>query len=148
VTSTSYVNKLVSSQLLFQLPQNSRARGKGNWPLETGRLQSLAGYPISWRCDITSKRASKLKSSIRKEMAKASGLEVHSSHDKGYAKAREREMHRLRSRLSQHRTQLPFLSPQAGASLHLPKLASRGTFPSTLKPEELARNVSLGWRLS
>jgi hypothetical protein len=30
------VNKLVSSQLLFQLPQNSGARGKGNWLLKNG----------------------------------------------------------------------------------------------------------------
>jgi hypothetical protein len=90
--SAPYVNELVSSQLLLQLPQNSGARGKGNWPLETGRLQSLASCPISWRCDMSSKRASKSKSSIRKEMAKASSLEVHSSRDKGHAKAREGEM--------------------------------------------------------
>jgi hypothetical protein len=146
--SAPYVNELVSSQLLFQLPQNSGARGKGNWPLETGRLQSLAGCPISWHCDITSKRALKSKSSVRKEMAKASGLEVHSSRGKGYAKAQEGETCRLRPRPSRHRMQLPFLSLQASASSHLPKPASRGTFPSTLKPEELARNVSLGWQLS
>jgi hypothetical protein len=102
--SAPYANKLVSSQLSFQLPQNSGARGNGNWPLEVVRLQSLAGCPISWRCDMTSKRASKLKSSVRKEMAKARDLEVHSSRGKGYAKAREREMCRLRSRLSRHRT--------------------------------------------
>jgi hypothetical protein len=69
-----------------------------------GRLQSLAGYPISWRCDMTSKRVSKSKSSICKEMAKAGGLEVRSSRGKGYAKAREREMCRLWSRPIQHRT--------------------------------------------
>jgi hypothetical protein len=39
-----------------------------------------------------------------------------------------------------------FLSPQAGASSHLPKPASRGTSPSMLKPEDLARNFCLsGW---
>jgi hypothetical protein len=85
------VNGLVSGQLSFQLPQNSGARGKGNWPLGTGQLQSLAGYPISWRCNMTSKRASKSKSSARKERAKASGSEIHSSHGKGHAKAREGE---------------------------------------------------------
>jgi hypothetical protein len=84
-----YANELVSSQLLFQLPQNSGARGKGNWPLEMGRLQSLASCLISWRCEMTSKRASK--SSARKEGAKASGLEVHSSHGKGHAKAHKGE---------------------------------------------------------
>jgi hypothetical protein len=119
--SALYVNELVSSQLLFQLPQNLGVRGKGNWPLETGRLQSLAGCPISWRCDMTSKRASKSKSSIRKVMDKASGSEVHSSRSKGYAKAHEGEVCRLRSRPSQHRMQFPFLFPQAGANPHLPK---------------------------
>jgi hypothetical protein len=89
MTSVPYVNELVSSQLLVQLPQNSGARGKGNWSLETGQLQSLAGYLISWRCDITGKRASKSKSSTRKDRAKASGSEVHSGHGKGHAKARE-----------------------------------------------------------
>jgi hypothetical protein len=147
VTSAPYVNKLVSSQLLFQLPQNSGARGKGNWPLEMGQLQSLAGCPISWRCDMTSKRASKSKSSVREEMAKASGSDVHSSRSMGYAKAREGEACRFWSRPSRHRTQFPFPFPQAGANPHLPKLASRGTFPSMPKPEELASNVSLGWRL-
>jgi hypothetical protein len=68
------------------------------------RLQSLADCPIYWRYDMTHKRASKSKSSGRKEMAKASGLEVHSSRGKGYAKAREREMCRLWSRPSRHRT--------------------------------------------
>jgi hypothetical protein len=104
VTSAPRVNELVSSQLLVQLPQNSGARGKGNWPLEMGRLQPLAGCPISWHCDMTGKRASKSKSSTRKERAKASGSEVHSSHGKGHAKAREGETCRLRSRPSWHRT--------------------------------------------
>jgi hypothetical protein len=98
----SYVNELVSSQLLVHLPQNSGARGKGNWPLETGQLQSLADCPISWRCDITSKRASKSKSSIRKEMTKASGLEVHSSRGRGYVEVQKGETCRLQSRPSQH----------------------------------------------
>jgi hypothetical protein len=148
VTSAPYVNELVSSQLSFQLPQNSGARGKGNWPLETGRLQSFAGCPISQHCDMTSKRASKSKSSVHEEMAKASGLEVHPSHSKGYAKAREGETCQLRSRPSRHRTQLLLLSPQAGASPYLLRPANRGTFPSMLKSVGLARNVSLGWRLS
>jgi hypothetical protein len=146
--SAPYVNELFSSQLLVQLPQNSGAGGKGNWPLEAAWPQSLVECPISWRCDITSKRASKSKSSVRKEMAKASGLEVHPSRSKGYMKAREGETCRLRSRPSWHGMQFPPLSPQADASPYLPKPASRGTFPFTLKPEELARNVSLGWRLS
>jgi hypothetical protein len=30
--------RLVSSQLSVQLPQNSGARGKENWPSEVGRL--------------------------------------------------------------------------------------------------------------
>jgi hypothetical protein len=90
-----YADKLVLSQLSFQLPQNSGARGKENWPSEVDRLQSLAGCPISWRCDMISKRASKLKSSIRKEMAKARDLEVYSSRGKGYAKARKRETRQL-----------------------------------------------------
>jgi hypothetical protein len=147
LTSAPYVNELVSSQLLFQLPQNSGARRKGNWPLETGQLQSLADCPISWHCDIPSKRASKSKSSVHKEMAKASGSEVHSSHGKGYMKAQEGEMCWLQTPLSRHRTQLPLLSPQASASPYLQKPASRGTSSPTLKPEELARNISLGWRL-
>jgi hypothetical protein len=88
VTSASYANELVSSQLSFQLPQNSGARGKGNWPLETVQLQSFTGCPISQRCDKTSKGAPKSKSSVRKEMAKASGSEVHSSRGKSYTKAR------------------------------------------------------------
>jgi hypothetical protein len=113
-----------------------------------GQLQSLANCPISWRCDITSKRALKSKSSVRKEMAKASGLEVHPSRSKGYVKAREGETYRLWSCPSQHRMQFLPLSPHASASPYLSKPASRGTFPFTLKPEELARNVLLGRRLS
>jgi hypothetical protein len=56
-----------------------------------GRLQYLAGCPVSWRCDVISKRATKSKLSARKEMAKARNLESHSSRSKGYAKARGRE---------------------------------------------------------
>jgi hypothetical protein len=37
-----------------------------------------------------------------------------------------------------------FLSPQASAPLYLLEPASRGIFPSALKPDELARNVSIG----
>jgi hypothetical protein len=147
VTSAPYANELVSSQLSFRLPQILGARGKGNWPLETCRLQSFVGCPISQRCDMTSKRASKSKRSICEEMAKASGLEVHPSRSKGYAKAREEETRQLRSHPSWHRTQLLLLSSQAGASPYLPKPASRGTFPSMLKLEELARNILLGWWL-
>jgi hypothetical protein len=147
VTSASYANELVLSQLSFQLPQNSGARGKGNWPLEAGRLQSFTSCPISWRRDMTSKRALKLKSGIHEEMAKSSELEVHPSRSKVYAKVQEREARRLRSCPIRHRTQLLLLSPQAGASLYLLKPASRGAFPSTLKPDELARNVLLGWWL-
>jgi hypothetical protein len=90
-----------------------------------GRLQSLAGCLISWRYDMISKRASKLKSSIRKETAKARNLEVYSSRGKGHAKAWERETCRLRPRPSRHRTWLSFLSPQAGANLRLLKPAYR-----------------------
>jgi hypothetical protein len=78
---------------------------------------------------MTSKRATKLKSSIRKEMAKANGLEVRSSRGKGDAK-------------------LPFQSPQAGVNLRLLKLASRGIPPSMPKLEDLARNVCVSWWLS
>jgi hypothetical protein len=141
--SAQYVNELVSSQLSFQLPQNMGSRGKGNWPLEAGRLQSLAGCPISWRCDMTWKRASKSKSSIREEMAKASGLEVHLGHNKVCAKVREGETCRLQSRPSRHRTQLLFLSPQAGASPYLPQPDSRGVF----LPRR-SQMVSLGQRPS
>jgi hypothetical protein len=147
VTLASHANELVLSQLSFRLPQNSGARGKGNWPLEAGQLQSFVSCLISWRCNMTGKRASKSKSSVRKEMAKASGLEVHPSCSKVYAKVREREARRLWSRLSWHGRLLLLLSPQAGARLYLLKPASRGTFPSTLRPDELTRNVSLGWRL-
>jgi hypothetical protein len=145
--SASYPNELVLSQLSFQLPQYLGARGKGNWPLEAGRLQSFSSCPISWRCGMTSKRALKSKSGVHEEMAKSSELEVHPSRSKVYVKVQEREARQLRSRPIWHRTQLLLLSPQAGASLYLSKPASRGTFPSTLKPDELARNVSLGWRL-
>jgi hypothetical protein len=93
---------------------------------------------------MTSKRASKSKSGVRKKMAKASGLEVHPSRSKVHAKVREEEACRLRSRPSRHRMQLLLLSPQTGARLYLPKPASRGIFPSTLKPDDLARNVSMG----
>jgi hypothetical protein len=105
-----------------------RARGKGNWPLETGRLQSLAGCPISWRCDMTSKRVSKSKSSIRREMAKASGLEVHPGRYKVYMEVRKGETCWLWSRSSQHGMQFLPLSPQAGANLHLPQPDNRGIF--------------------
>jgi hypothetical protein len=90
-----HADKLVSSQLSFQLPQNSGAREKGNWPLEVGRLQSLAGCLVSWRCDMISKRASKSKPSVRKETAKARDLGVYSSRGKGHAKAWEGETCRL-----------------------------------------------------
>jgi hypothetical protein len=143
MTLAPYVNELVSSQLLFQLPQNSGARGKGNWTLKAGQLQSLAGCPISWRCDITSKRASKSKSSVRKEMAKASGLEVHSSRGKGYAKVRKGETCRLQSRPSWHGMRFPPLSPQAGANLYLSQPDSRGIFLPCR-----SRMVSSGQRLS
>jgi hypothetical protein len=91
VASASYTNEPVLSQLSFQLPQNSGARRKGNWPLETGWLQSFDGYPISWHRDMTSKRALKLKSGVCEEMAKASGLEVHPSRSKVHAKVQEGE---------------------------------------------------------
>jgi hypothetical protein len=93
---------------------------------------------------MAGKRVSKSKSSIREEMAKASRPKVHPSHNKVYAKAREGETCRLWPHPSRHGTQLPFLSPQASASLYLPKPASRGTFPSTLKLEELTRDVLMG----
>jgi hypothetical protein len=113
-----------------------------------GQLQSFAGCPISCCCDMTSKRASKSKSGIRGEMAKASGSEVHPSYSKVYMKAREGETCRLRSCPSRPEMQLLLLSPQADAHLYLLKPASRGIFPPMLKPDGLARNVSLGWRLS
>jgi hypothetical protein len=46
--------RLVSSQLSVQLPENSGARVKGNWPSEVSRLQYLAGCSISWHCDMIS----------------------------------------------------------------------------------------------
>jgi hypothetical protein len=82
--------RLVSSQLLVQLPQNSRARGKGNWPSEVSRLQYLTGCSISWRCDMISKRATKSKPNTRKVMARAKNLEIYSNRSKGRAKAWER----------------------------------------------------------
>jgi hypothetical protein len=81
--------RLVSSQLSVQLPQNSGARGKGNRPSEVGRLQYLAGCPVSWRCDMISKGAMKSKPNARKVMAKARNSEICSSHGKGLARARE-----------------------------------------------------------
>jgi hypothetical protein len=81
--------RLVSSQLSVQLPQNLGPRGKGNWPSEVGRLQYLAGCPVSWRCDMISKRATKSKPNARKVMAKARNLEIYSSRGKGRARARE-----------------------------------------------------------
>jgi hypothetical protein len=81
--------KLVSSKLLVQLPQNSGARGKGNWPSEVGRLQYLAGCPISWRCDTIDKRATKSEPNMRKAMARAGNWEVYSNHGLGHAKAWE-----------------------------------------------------------
>jgi hypothetical protein len=58
-------------------------------------------------------------------MAKASGLEFHSSRSKGYAKAREGETCRLRPRPSRHEMRFPPLSPQAGANLYLLQPDSR-----------------------
>jgi hypothetical protein len=88
-------DRLVSSQLSVQLSQNSGARGKGNWPSEVGWLQYLAGCSISWRCDMISKRATKLKLSTCEETAKARSLEICSSRGKGYVKGRGRETRRL-----------------------------------------------------
>jgi hypothetical protein len=68
--------RLVLSQLSVQLPQNSGARGKGNWPSEVGRLQYLTGCPVSWHCDMISKQATKLKPDARKVMAKARNSEI------------------------------------------------------------------------
>jgi hypothetical protein len=124
-----YADKLVSSQLSVQLSQNSGARGKGNWPSEVGRLQYLAGCPVSWRCDMISKQATKSKLSTCEEMAKAKNSEIRSSHGKGHAKVRGRETRRLRPRSSRHRTWLSLQSPQAGANLHLLKPANRNTTP-------------------
>jgi hypothetical protein len=81
--------KIVSSKLLVQLPQNSGARGKGNWPSEVGRLQYLAGYSISWCRDTISKRATKSKPNTRKATARAENWEVYSNHGLGRAKAWE-----------------------------------------------------------
>jgi hypothetical protein len=122
-------DSLVSSQLSVQLSQNSGARGKGNWPSEVGRLEYLAGCPISWRCDMISERATKSKLSTYKETAKARNLEIRSSRDKGHAKVRGRETRRLRPRSSRHRTWPSLQSPQDGANLHLPKPANRSTTP-------------------
>jgi hypothetical protein len=84
-----YTEKLVSSQLSVQLSQNSGARGKENWPSEVGQLQYLASCPVSWRCDMISKRATKSKLNAHKEMARARNLEIYSNHGKGHARARE-----------------------------------------------------------
>jgi hypothetical protein len=62
-------------------------------------------------------------------MAKARNLETRSSRGKGHAKVRGRETHRLRPRLSRHRTWLSLQSPQAGANLHALKPANRSTTP-------------------
>jgi hypothetical protein len=96
------MNELVLSQLSIQLPQNSGARGKGKCSLKTGRLQSFAGYPISWCGVMTRKRGSKSKSAeaFVREMTKANDLEVRLSH----SKVLEGEAHRLRSRPSWHVT--------------------------------------------
>jgi hypothetical protein len=48
---------------------------------------------------------------------------------------------RLRPCLSRHRTQLSLQSLQAGVDSHFPEPASRGTAPSALKPEDLARSI-------
>jgi hypothetical protein len=111
----SYANKLV----LTQLPQNLGARGKGNWPLKTSRLQSFVGCSISWCCVMTSKRASKSKS------AKAYAGEMAKVTSKVHAKVSEGEACWLRSRPSRHRMRLILLSPQAGALLYLLKPACR-----------------------
>jgi hypothetical protein len=52
-------------------------------------LQYLAGCPISWRCDMISKRATKSKPNTRKVVARARDLEIYSNHNKGRAKAWE-----------------------------------------------------------
>jgi hypothetical protein len=143
-----YADKLVSSQLSVQLSQNLGARGKGNWPSEVGRLQYLTGYPVSWRCDVISKRAMKSKLSTCKGTAKARNLEIRSIRGKGHARVRGRETRRLRPCSSQHRTWSSLQSPQAGANLQLLRPANRGTTPSMLKPEDFARSVcvSSGYR--
>jgi hypothetical protein len=81
--------RLVSSQLSVQLPQNSGARGKGNWPSEVSRLQYLAGCRISWRCDVISKQTTKSKPNTRKVMAGARNWEIYSNRSKERAKAWE-----------------------------------------------------------
>jgi hypothetical protein len=75
------------SQLSVQLPQNSGARWKGNWPSEVHRLQYLASCPISWRCDMISRRATKSKPNTRKVKARARNWEIRSIHSKGGAPA-------------------------------------------------------------
>jgi hypothetical protein len=64
--------------------------GKGNWPSEMSWLQYLTGCPISWRCDMISKRATKSKPNTHKVMARARNWEIFSNRSKGHAKAWER----------------------------------------------------------
>jgi hypothetical protein len=87
--SAPYAEKLVSSQLSVQLPQNSGARRKGNWPSEVGRFQYLASCPLSRRCDMISKRATKSKPNDCKEMARAKNWEIHSTRSKRHVRAQE-----------------------------------------------------------
>jgi hypothetical protein len=54
-----------------------------------GRLQYLAGCPISWRGDTISKRATKSEPNARKATARARNWEVYSNHGLGRAKAWE-----------------------------------------------------------
>jgi hypothetical protein len=86
--SFTVCGRLVSSQLSIQLPQNSGARGKGNWPSEVSRLQYLTGCLISWRYDMISNRATKSKANTRNVVARARNWEIRSTRSKGSMPAR------------------------------------------------------------
>jgi hypothetical protein len=133
--------RLVSSQLSVQLPQNSGARGKGNWPSEVSRLQYLAGCPICWRCDVISKRMIKSRPNTRKVMARARNWEIYSNRSKGRAKAWEGRHASSGPRPSRYRTQFPFQPRRAGTSPSFPEPASRSTAPFALRLEDPARRV-------
>jgi hypothetical protein len=144
--------RLVSSQLSAQLPQNSGARGKGNRPLEVGRLQYLAGCPVSRCCDMISKRATKSKPNVRKVMARARNLEIYSNRGKGRAKAWEGRRDssgpaRAGTGLSLHsnpaRPELVRSSQSRLAKALLPPRRSRRTFTQQMKKDKFSLSESL-----
>jgi hypothetical protein len=109
-----------------------------------GRLQYLAGCPISWRCDMISKRATKSKPNTRKVMARARNLEIYSNRSKEHVKAWEGKRAGFGPRLSRYKTQFPFQPRRAETSPSFPEPTSRSIALFPLRLEDTARSICAG----